>query len=552
MHNGAQEHFEAVVVGSGFGGSVTAFRLAEAGKRVCLLERGKPYPPGSFPRSPLGFSKNFWDPSEGLYGMFNVWRFSGIDALVSSGLGGGSLIYANVMIRKDEKWFVHDDGEDWPVSRADLEPHYDRCERMLAVQKYPLEVEPYASTPKTLAFREAAEREGHGRWFLPDLAVTFANEGSAPVPGEPIREEHPNLHGRTRYTCQLVGECDVGCNYGSKNTLDYTYLSAAARHGAELRSLCEVKTFRPREGGGFEIDYVVHEPNSEGAAPRPETITADTLVLSAGTLGTTFLLLKNRDAFGGLPPALGTHFCGNGDLLTFALRCRDHINPDYGPVITSAVRFGDAADGDGSDGRGFYIEDAGYPSFLSWMLQAADEPRALWLWRKAALRLFWKWIRRRPQPDISGAVSSFFGDAALSAGLLPLLGMGRDVPDGRMQLHDGLLDVDWSKDGASKAYFDKLRGAMRDLSQELGGEFHDNPLWWLSKVITVHALGGCPMGRDGNEGVVDAWGRVHGVPGLHIADGSVMPGPVGPNPSLTIAALADRFADGIIEGRSQS
>ena len=552
MHNGAQEHFEAVVVGSGFGGSVTAFRLAEAGKRVCLLERGKPYPPGSFPRSPLGFSKNFWDPSEGLYGMFNVWRFSGIDALVSSGLGGGSLIYANVMIRKDEKWFVHDDGEDWPVSRADLEPHYDRCERMLAVQKYPLEVEPYASTPKTLAFREAAEREGHGRWFLPDLAVTFANEGSAPVPGEPIREEHPNLHGRTRYTCQLVGECDVGCNYGSKNTLDYTYLSAAARHGAELRSLCEVKTFRPREGGGFEIDYVVHEPNSEGAAPRPETITADTLVVSAGTLGTTFLLLKNRDAFGGLPPALGTHFCGNGDLLTFALRCRDHINPDYGPVITSAVRFGDAADGDGSDGRGFYIEDAGYPSFLSWMLQAADEPRALWLWRKAALRLFWKWIRRRPQPDISGAVSSFFGDAALSAGLLPLLGMGRDVPDGRMQLHDGLLDVDWSKDGASKAYFDKLRGAMRDLSQELGGEFHDNPLWWLSKVITVHALGGCPMGRDGNEGVVDAWGRVHGVPGLHIADGSVMPGPVGPNPSLTIAALADRFADGIIEGRSQS
>src|SRR5919198_1396123 len=291
---------------------------------------------------------------------------------------------------------------------------------MLAVQNYPLDVEPYASTPKTLAFREAAEREGHGRWFLPDLAVTFANEGSAPVPGEPIREEHPNLHGRTRYTCRLVGECDVGCNYGSKKTLDYTYLSAAARHGAELRPLCEVKTFRPREGGGFEIDYVVHEPNSEGAAPRPETITADTLVLSAGTLGTTFLLLKTRDAFGGLPPALGTHFCGNGDLLTFALRCRDHINPDYGPVITSAVRFGDAADGDGSDGRGFYIEDAGYPSFLSWMLQAADEPRALWLWRKAALRLFWKGIRRRPQPDISGAVSSFFGDAALSAGVLRL------------------------------------------------------------------------------------------------------------------------------------
>jgi cholesterol oxidase len=550
MGNGSREHFEAVVVGSGFGGSVTAFRLADAGKRVCLLERGKPYPPGSFPRSPLGFSKNFWDPSEGLYGMFNVWRFSGIDALVSSGLGGGSLIYANVMIRKDEPWFVHEDGESWPVSRADLDPHYNRSEKMLGVQTYPFGSEPYASTRKTRAFEEAAKRLGYD-WFLPHLAVTFANEGEAPVPGEPIREEHTNLHGRTRYTCQLVGECDVGCNYGSKNSLDYTYLSAAAREGAELRSCCEVKAFRPRDGGGFEIDYVVHEPESEGSEPAPATITADTLVISAGTLGSTFLLLKNRDAFGGLSPALGTHFCGNGDLLTFALRCKEQINPDFGPVITSAIRMGDAHDGDGSTGRGFYIEDAGYPSFASWMLQAADEPRALWLWRKVALRLFLKWIRRKPQPDISGVISSFFGDARTSAGLLPLLGMGRDVPDGRMQLRDGLLDVDWSKDGASKAYFEKLRDTMRALADELGGTFQDNPLWWLSKVITVHALGGCPIGRDGNEGVVDPWGRVYGVPGLYVADGSVMPGPVGPNPSLTIAALADRFADGIIEGRPQ-
>ena len=152
---------------------------------------------------------------------------------------------------------------------------------------------------------------------------------------------------------------------------------------------------------------------------------------------------------------------------------------------------------------------------------------------------------------MSSAVSSFFGDAALSAGLLPLLGMGRDVPEGRMHLRDGLLDVDWSKDGASKPYFEKLRDTMHALADELGGRFQDNPLWWLSKVITVHALGGCPMGRDPSEGVVDNWGRVFGVPGLYVADGSVMPGPVGPNPSLTIAALADRFADGIIEGRPQ-
>lgn len=553
MQGTFDEHFDAVVVGSGFGGSVTAYRLAEAGKRVCVLERGKPYPPGSFPRTPEGMSKNFWDPSKGLYGMFNVWSFSGIDALVSSGLGGGSLIYANVMIRKDERWFVHDEREYWPVTRADLEPHYNRCESMLAVQKYPLETEPYASTPKTRAFERAAKGLGYD-WFLPHLAVTFANHGDRPVPGEAIHEEYPNLHGRTRFTCRLVGECDVGCNFGAKNSLDYTYLSAAARHGADLRTLSEVKSFRPRDGGGFEIDYVHHDPDA--GTKSAVSLTADRLVLSAGTLGTTYLLLKNRGAFPGLSDRLGSHFCGNGDLLTFAMRCTDGgkpatVNSDYGPVITSAIRFGDSADADASDGRGFYIEDAGYPNFVSWMLTAADQPRALWAWRNVAFRLLRKWLQRKPETDVGGAVSSFFGDSALSKGILPLLGMGRDVPDGRMRLADDLLEVDWSKGGASRPYFERIRDRMRDLSNELGATFQDNPLWWLSKVITVHALGGCPMGRDANEGVVDAWGNVFGVPGLYIADGSVMPGPVGANPSLTIAALADRFSDGILDARQQ-
>jgi cholesterol oxidase len=544
MGEARSEHFDAVVVGSGFGGSVTAYRLAEAGRRVCLLERGKAYPPGSFPRTPAAMARNFWDPSEGLLGMFDVWSFSGIDALVSSGLGGGSLIYANVMIRKDEHWFVHDDGEYWPVTRADLDPHYDRCEAMLKVQKYPFDKEPYASTPKTRAFKQAAQTLGYD-WFLPHLAVTFANDGDEPIPGEPIREAFPNLHGRTRTTCRLVGECDVGCNSGSKNSLDYTYLSAAMRSGADLRTLCEVRTFSPRPGGGFEVSYVRHD---DGAAPVPVTVTADHLVLSAGTFGTTYLLLKNSGAFPGSFPALGRHFCGNGDLLTFAFRCRDPIDPDVGPVITSAIRFGDSVDGDGSQGRGFYIEDAGYPSFVSWMLEAADEPHALWAWRRIGWHLLRKRLQRRPETDITPAVAGFFGDSKLAGGLLPLLGMGRDVPDGRMYLSDGLLEVDWSKDGASRPYFERLRDRMRDLSNALGGRFHDNPLWWVSKVITVHALGGCPMGRDASEGVVDAWGNVFGVPGLHVADGSVMPGPVGPNPSLTIAALADRFADGILDG----
>ena len=235
---------------------------------MLVLERGKAYPPGSFPRSPIGFKNNLWDPSEGLQGLFDLWSFSGLDALISSGLGGGSLIYANVLLRKDEKWFVSPErpgpgGEAWPITRADLDPHYDRAEKMLAPQRYPLEHAPYSRTPKTLAFKAAAE-ERNMDWFRPPLAVTFGNPGEDPVPGEPIKEERPNIHGRTRQTCRLVGECDVGCNYGAKNTLDYNYLTAAWHDGAEIRTRCEVREFEPREGGGWTVHYIEHTDEHEG------------------------------------------------------------------------------------------------------------------------------------------------------------------------------------------------------------------------------------------------------------------------------------------------
>ena len=572
MNNSTSDtHFDAVVVGSGFGGSVTAYRLAEADLSVCVLERGKAYPPDSFPRAPHRMKKNFWDPSEGLYGMYNVWSFDELGTVVCSGLGGGSLIYANVLIRKDERWFVKEDVNDggyeyWPVTRADLDPHYDRVEKMLGAQRYPFDKVPYNETPKTREYKAAAERLGLD-WELPKLAVTFANEGEDPMPGEPIKEKHKNLHGRTRYTCRLVGECDVGCNFGSKNTLDYNYLSEAERQGAEIRTLCEVRSFEPRPlEGGYAVHYVQHDLAREGhkidtSILQEHTITADRLILSAGTLGSTFLLLKNRTRFPGLSDRLGTRFCGNGDLITFAMRSKKEIGGEkqprlidagYGPVITSRVRVADQEDDDGGEGRGFYVEDAGYPEFVNWMLETVDAPadavRAIWNWSGATKWLLDKLLSREPETDVGAEVTRLLGSTELSAGLLPLLGMGRDIPDGKMELRGEKMNVDWRVEN-SASYFERVRETMRYIAEDgLEAEFSD-PLDRLNRLVTVHPLGGCPMGREKTEGVVGPYGEVFGHPGLYIADGSVMPGPVGPNPSLTIAALADRYADRIVEQR---
>jgi cholesterol oxidase len=542
-------HFDAVVVGSGFGGSVLAYRLAKAGKSVCVLERGRAYPPGSFPRGPRELSRAFWDPSEGYYGLFNLWSFKGIGAVVSSGLGGGSLIYANVLLRKPEEWFVQggkaEDGyESWPVTYEELVPHYERAETMLNGQEYPFA----DTTPKTVAFREAGKQLGR-EFILPKLAVTFANAGEEPAVGVPIREEHPNLHGVPRYTCRLVGECDIGCNFGSKNTLDLNYLSEAKRLGAEIRTLREARSLAPREGGGYLVRYVEHDVADEGRKIKTDDprvrplreLTCDRLVLAAGTLGSTYLLLRSRDAFPGLSPRLGSRFGGNGDLLTFALDAKRALQPSYGPVITGALRVPDKLDG--GEGRGFYVEDAGYPDFVSWLVQATRGPGALWRFRQVAARIIVGLLRRTPEVDLSAEVAQLLSDTRLAAGSLPLLGMGRDIPDGNMELtSDDRLQVDWVK-AKSSPFFDRLGDFAEEIAEALGARFQRNPTWYLGRLITVHPLGGCPMGRVPEEGVVDPYGEVFGYPGLTIADGSVMPGPVGPNPSLTIAALAERFAD---------
>lgn len=587
----ASEHYDAVIIGSGFGGSVMAYRLAEAGLRVCLLERGKAYPPNSFPRSPSGLGKNFWDPSEGLFGMFDIWSFKGSGALISSGLGGGSLIYANIHIRKDPKWFVKDDREggvteSWPISYDDLEPHYERVEKMMNVQKYPLTHAPYDETPKTRAMQEANRNMKLGdhsthEWLPLNLAVSFKRKNvsnpdeddpsNPPIVGAEIYESLPNYHSVTmkrempRSTCRLCGECDIGCNYGSKNTLDYTYVSAAIHqkpNPAKVETLCEVKSIAPLDGKGYSVIFARHDPNNldpvTGKYPPPprETITCDRLILGAGTYGTPFLLLKNQSAFPRLnKKTLGSRFCVNGDLLSFIVKTMENKNgkmvprqldPSFGPVITSAIRVGDTLDGDGPQGRGFYTEDGGNPYLLSWASELSGLPAALHRAFKF-LKLAAKYrLGFSNDADLSSEIADLLGPGNTSKSSFPVLTMGRDIPNGKFYLKDGYLECDWSPK-KSQAYFDRVRRVGKAIARSLNAEYLDNPAYsLLHQVLTAHPLGGCPMGATKETGVVDSHGEVFDYPGLYVVDGSAMPGPVGPNPSLTIAAFSDRCADHII------
>jgi len=547
----SEEFFDVVVVGSGFGGAVTACRVAEAGRKVLVLERGKLYQPGEFPRSPLEMSTNFWDPSEGLFGLFQIWSFRHLDAVVSSGVGGGSLVYANVMLRMPQMWFDAS-AQDWPLEYSDIEEHYGTVEKMMGAEPFPPNM--HRRVPKAAVFEDVARKAGMSPQPAP-LAVTFAENGQHP--GDPFAAPEDNLHRFQRRTCRLCGECDLGCNDGAKNTLDFTYLSQAQRCGAEIRPLHEVKRITAIDEG-YELDYVVHRPaqppwervrRSPGEQPAFQRVRATTVVVAAGALGSTWLLLVNRPGLPYLSGQLGTRFSGNGDAIGFLPEGRDIAESPRGPVTTEYAQHED---------RAYYLQDGGYPAILGWLgesVRPALSARA----RRLLLRRWWEHLRGHPHSstdsDVSAKVAAVLGSARCSRSTLPLLAMGLDPAQGTMRLTDGRLDFAWPTEESREYVRD-----FRRLSRQWGlwktmttrgkasdSRFREVVSSLLSRNITAYPLGGCPMGKNAAYGVVDRHGEAFGHPGLFVADGSVLPAPVGANPSLTIAALAERFANRIVE-----
>jgi cholesterol oxidase len=524
--------------------------MAEKGRSVCLIERGKQYGMHQFPRRIHEIKKDFfWDPKDDQYGVMELRDYKGSDlmSVSASGLGGGSLIYANALMRMPAEFF---DG--WPcgVNRHVLDPFYDLVLDMMEASPYPFGRDPYyTDTPKTKhmqdiaqTLQQAPDATAKPEFLLPDLSINF--EGAFPG------AQAPNRHGAIQSKCTKCGECDIGCNIHAKNTLDLNYIFAAReKFGATIRTETLVTALIPLAGEGYEV--VVH-PSRDPM--RTQSLKARKVILSAGSLGSNKLLQRMKRA-GHLPnisPMLGKQWCGNGDLEGTVLSSDRELLVSNGPVITGAIQY-QYGDYDDDFKHGAYIQDAGAPVGLIWYVAGKlPDPKSLWAQVKFGSKIVFGslcrflHIKRKGQVNFGDMVADMIDSDSFSRNSLVLLGMGRDRSSGSIALdEDGEPIISWQME-PSDLHYERLRSEMRKISDALNGTFVENPLTdRLNKIIAVHPLGGCVMADSPKEGVVDGKGEVFGYPGLHVIDASVIPTSIGPNPSLTIAALAEHMSSQI-------
>lgn len=508
--------FDTIVVGSGFGGAVAALRLSQKGHRVLLLERGRAWGPESYPS--VTNEDFLWDDRHPMRngGWLEVRSFRRMAVAMGAGVGGGSLVYANISVEPRPDLFL----SRWPseITYSELQPHLESVGRMLGVEAVPDNQMP----PKMLLMREAAAALGDSaRWQKLPLAVRFSRD--PPTTTDPARvPREPNAHGVRQGTCIHCGNCDLGCPVEARNTLAHNYIPAAVRLGADVRPHSRVRFIKALESG-YEV---VYDDLAPGRASRIAVERAGRVVLSAGSIGSTEILLRSRDlhrTLRNLSPRLGKGWSSNGDFLTPALHEGRRIDPSVGPTITCAIDYLDGKEG----GHRFFVEDGGIPPVASnWLKEhGAKGP---WLWRHL----------------LRGIVSELESGTDC---VMPWFAQGVDAADGEFRFGPRWwwpcrreLKLHWNP-AASRGVFDAIMRKHAQLAAATGGRaLYPFPWKVLRWLITPHPLGGCNMGRSAAEGVVDHAGRVFGHKGLYVMDGSIIPFAIGRNPSRTIAALAER------------
>jgi cholesterol oxidase len=569
------KEYEAIVIGSGFGGAITGCRLAKQWPQggVLILERGKRYPMGSFPRKPHDFAHNFWalseervhrpphiqrliDRGEESHGIFDVRNYKHMDAVVGAGLGGGSLIYANVfMVPPDE---VFDDR--WPASckKNNLLPYYAVAKEVLGSRPIPVNDDPRRQIIRQRLFAEMAKKNGRNSELV-DINVFFGNNFQKPLT---IGEQDKNRYGALQTSCVYCAECDIGCNYHAKNTLDLNYLFVAEhRYQAVIRTehlVLKIVPIGASQGDDPTSDgthgyRVFFRDLSRRVDAQVQTAITKRVVVSAGTLGSTEMLLRCKEFFCTLPrisDKLGRGFSGNGDFISFVLKSKLPADPNYGPVITQRTDYNLFKDFDRE--HAFMLQDASYGNILAWFVEGA-KPGFLHL---DALRHFVRDLCSRLTTGKSLGSLGWALDDVLSNDIsfrtCVLLCMGIDKSNGVMTL-DGehQLSVNWPYKDSLSLYRAILESGKQFSETLQAATFTPLPTWdWpIRNNVTVHALGGCTLANDSSEGVTSAapetFGQVFGYRNLYVADGAILPTAVGANPTATISALSEMVAQGI-------
>ncbi|MGW5675200.1 GMC family oxidoreductase N-terminal domain-containing protein [Streptomyces sp. NPDC003860] len=529
--------YDVIVIGSGFGGSVSALRLTEKGYRVGVLEAGRRFTRATLPKNSWDLKNFLWAPALGLYGIQRIHLLGNVMVLAGAGVGGGSLNYANTLYVPPAAFFQDPQWKDIADWQGELAPYYDQARRMLGVRLNP------TMTPSDVHLKAAADAMGIGDTFHPAPVGVFFGDGAdgcgvTAAPGDGAPDPYFGGVGPARRACVQCGECMTGCRHGAKNTLNENYLHLAERAGAVVHPMTTAVTLTEDSRGGYAVGTLPTDDRRKG---KGRVLRARRVVVAAGTYGTQSLLHRMKDT-GLLPrisPRLGELTRTNSEALVGAQtedrRYRKRhgaprVDFTRGVAITSSVH----PDAD------THIEPVRYGRGSNAMgllttLQVPYRTTARgrvtgWLGgmvRHPVLALRTLSQRRWSEKTLIQLVMQSL-DNSLTTYRIPA-GVGK-----------GLLTARQGHGAPNPNQIPAATRAATALAEEINGFAGSNVGELMGTPLTAHFLGGCPIGADPASGVIDPYHRLYGHPGISVVDGAAVTANLGVNPSLTITAQAER------------